>query len=339
MDPVILLGVVMVVALTAYALMGGADYGGGVWDLLASGPTAAEQRATIARAIAPIWEANHVWLILVVTVLFNAFPPAFARLSTDLHIPLMVVLVGIILRGSAFVFRAYGPDTPAFQRLWSRVFAGASLVTPILLGVVVGAITEGRIDPTAQSFSARYVEPWITPFAWSVGLFALVLFSYLAAVYLAVSGGSPAVVEAFRGRALAAGVLTGVVALLVFLLSSRAQHVREALTTSAWAWPLHVVTGAAAVATFALLWTRRFWLARITAAIQVTGILWGWALAQYPFAIRPDIELRAAAAPPHVLTLLLWILAAGAVILIPSLVYLFRVFTPAQSANERQHVD
>ncbi len=299
-----------------------------MWDLAASGPTAAEQRSAIARAIGPIWEANHVWLILVVVVLFSAFPPAFARLSIYLHIPLMLVLVGIILRGSAFMFRAYGPEDAQFRRRWGLVFAIASVATPVLLGVVVGALTEGRIDPNAQGFWALYVQPWMTPFAWSVGLFALVLFSFLAAVYLTVSADTPAVVDAFRHRALGAGVATGVLALTVFVLAGDAPHVRMALTESAWAWPLHVVTGTAAVATLALLWTRRFLWARATVAIQVAGILWGWALAQYPYLIRPDLRLDAAAAPRPVLVAFLWILGAGAVVLVPSLVYLFRLFTP-----------
>jgi cytochrome d ubiquinol oxidase subunit II len=335
MDPAVLLGGAIVLALTAYALMGGADYGGGVWDLAASGPTAADQRAAIARAIGPIWEANHVWLILVVVVLFSAFPPAFARLSIYLHIPLMLALVGIILRGSAFMFRAYGPVDAGFQRRWGLVFAAASLVTPILLGVVVGALTEGRIDPHAEGFVPLFVRPWLTPFAWSVGAFALVVFSFLAAVYLTVSAEAPAVVEAFRSRALAAGVATGAVALTVFLLAGDAPHVQQALTESAWAWPLHLVTGAAAVSALALLWARRFWWARAAAVIQVVGILWGWALAMYPYLIRPDVRLHDAAAPRPVLDVFLWILAAGALVLIPSLVYLFRLFTPHRGRQAR----
>jgi cytochrome d ubiquinol oxidase subunit II len=229
MDPALLLGVVVVLALTAYALLGGADYGGGVWDLLASGKSAADQRTAIARAIGPIWEANHVWLILVVVVLFSAFPAAFARLSTQLHIPLMLALVGIILRGSAFMFRAYGPAEIRFQHRWGLVFAVASLMTPMLLGVVVGAITEGRLDPRAVGFFDLYVAPWTTPFAWSVGVFALVLFSFLAAVYLTVSGGSEPVIEAMRIRALVSGAATGALALTVFLLADSAPHVRSAL--------------------------------------------------------------------------------------------------------------
>jgi cytochrome d ubiquinol oxidase subunit II len=331
MDPALLLGGVIVLALTAYALLGGADYGGGVWDLFASGRSAADQRAAIARAIGPIWEANHVWLILVVVVLFSAFPAAFARLSTQLHIPLMLALVGIILRGSAFMFRAYGPDDARFQHRWGLVFAVASLMTPIVLGVVVGAITEGRLDPHASGFVDLYLAPWTTPFAWSVGVFALVLFSFLAAVYLTVSGGSADVIDAMRTRALVSGVATGVLALTVFWLAGSAPHVQAALTESAWAWPLHVFTGAAAIAALWLLWTRRFWGARVAAVLQVTGILWGWALAQYPYLVRPDIRFDNAGAPATVMIIFLWILGAGALVLIPSLVYLFRLFTPRQS--------
>jgi cytochrome d ubiquinol oxidase subunit II len=114
---------IVVVALNAYVLFAGADFGGGVWDLLASGPRRQQQRDLIARAIGPIWEANHVWLIVVVVVLFVCFPPAFAAFGTVLHIPLSLMLIGIVLRGSAFVFRAYSYGPRSEQRRWGRVFA------------------------------------------------------------------------------------------------------------------------------------------------------------------------------------------------------------------------
>ncbi len=327
-EPAVLLAVIMVLALTLYALLGGADFGGGVWDWLASGPTAPAQRATIARAIAPVWEANHVWLILVVTVLFSGFPRAFAWISTYLHIPLLLMLIGIILRGSAFVFRAYGPKDERFTRTWGRVFAGASTVTPVLLGIVVGTITEARLDATATGFRAVYVAPWLTPFALSVGGFALVLFAYLAAVYLTLEATEPDTVEAFRWRALVAGALAGVLALVVFVMGASVPHLRAGLTASPWALPLHVCTGVAAVAAFVLLWTRRYWWARVAAAAQVAFILWGWALAQYPYLVRPDLTIEASAAPRAVLVLLLQALVLGALVLMPSLLYLFRVFAP-----------
>ena len=311
-----ILGLVMAAALTAYALLGGADYGGGVWDLLATGPGAGRQRATIARAIGPVWEANHVWLILVVTVLFTGFPPAFAWLGTHLHLPIMLALIGIVLRGSAFVFGAHGASLE--EDGWGRLFAVASTVTPVLLGILVGAITQG--------------EPgrWLTPFSLSVGLFTLTLFAYLAAVYLTLEAREPDVREAFRARALAAGVLAGAMALTTLFLARRAPHLWEGLTGSLWAIPLHGLTAAAAIGTLGALWTRRYWWARSAAIVQVTLIVWGWALTQYPYLIRPQLTFDTAAAPRATLVLLVQVLACGAAVVLPSLIYLFRVFGPRQ---------
>lgn len=332
-EPAFLLAAIMVLSLTLYVLLAGADFGGGVWDLLATGPTARAQRDTIAHAIAPVWEANHVWVILVVTILFSAFPQAFAWLSVYLHIPLALMLFGIVLRGSAFVFRAYGPTTERVTRAWGLVFAGASAVTPLLLGIVVAAVTEGRIDPLATGFRETYVRPWLTPFALSVGVFALVLFAYLAATYLTVVAVEPETIAAFRVRALAAGALTGALALGVFLLAGNLPHLKAGLTASPWAIPLHVSTGAAAIAAFIALWTRRFWWARVAAAVQVALIVWGWALAQYPYLIRPAVTIESSAAPRPVLVLLLQVLLLGAVVLVPSLLYLFSLFGPAERSR------
>jgi cytochrome d ubiquinol oxidase subunit II len=330
-EPAFLLGIVMVLSLTAYAVLGGADYGGGAWDLLAAGRTADKQRTLIARAIAPVWEANHVWLILVLTVLFTAFPAAFAWMGTYLHIPLALAMIGIVFRGSAFIFRAYGPSDEQSDRRWGRVFAGASTVTPVLLGLIVGAITEGLVPASGSGFRQTFIDPWVTPFAMSVGLFTLVLFAYLAAVYLTLEAGADQpLAEAFRRRALASGALTGAMALLVFLLADRAPHVRAGLTGSAWAVPLHVATAACAVGSWSSLWVRSFWWARAAAIAQVSLIIWGWALAQYPYLIRPHLTISAAAAPRPLLVLLLQVLAVGAVILIPALLYLFRIFGPAR---------
>ncbi|HEX5818753.1 MAG TPA: cytochrome d ubiquinol oxidase subunit II, partial [Gemmatimonadales bacterium] len=140
----VLAGAVMV-ALTAYVLMGGADFGGGVWDLFASGRRKQQQRALIAEAIGPIWEANHVWLILVVVLLFVCFPAVFARISVALHIPLTLMLIGIVLRGSAFTFRTYDSQRDDVQQRWGAIFAIASLITPLILGVSAGAVATGNL--------------------------------------------------------------------------------------------------------------------------------------------------------------------------------------------------
>ena len=326
-EAVVVLSLVLLLSLTAYALLGGADYGGGLWDLLASGRTADRQRSTIAHAIGPVWEANHVWLIVAIVIVFTGFPRAFAAISTYLHVPLLIILIGIVLRGSAFVFRAYGPDDPRHERFWGRVFASASTATPLFLGVVVGAITEGRLPASPEgSFVTVYIAPWLTPFSLAVGLFALSVFGYLAAVYLTLEAHDPGEQAAFRLRALVSGVAVLVLAATVLLLS--VSEVRDALLASAWALPLHVATGASALAAFAWLWSKRYRLARLAAALQVVFILWGWALAQYPYAIRPHLTLVDAAAPTNVQILLLQVLGVGAVVLLPSLLYLFRIFGP-----------
>jgi cytochrome bd ubiquinol oxidase subunit II len=317
----------MLVSLTLYSLLGGADYGGGVWDLFARGPRANDQRALIAHAIGPIWEANHVWLILVIVILFTAFPHAFATIATALHIPLSLLLIGIVLRGSAFTFRTYGSQRDSVQRRWSYVFSIASIVTPVFLGVIVGAIASGTIHLENGSVASGFIRPWLAPFPFAVGFFALSLFAFLAAVYLTLETTDRGLQDDFRLRALVSGVAVGALALIVFLLSGTyAPKIRAGITASLWAIPLHIATAVCALGAFGALWRRKYGLARLCAAGQVTLILWGWALAQFPYLVEPNIMIQSAAAPPATLRLLLLALGAGALILFPSFYYLFRVF-------------
>jgi cytochrome d ubiquinol oxidase subunit II len=327
-SPEFILAGVMLTSLTFYALMGGADYGGGVWDLLAWGPRARMQRELIAYAIGPIWEANHVWLILVIVILFTAFPSAFAAIATALHIPLTLMLLGIVLRGSAFTFRTYDTQQEDnAQRRWGRIFAVASLVTPILLGVTLGAIASGSIHLKKGYVINDFISPWLAPFPFAVGLFALALFAFLAAVYLTLETNDRELQEDFRKRALASAVTVGLMALGVFMLSDTgAPLIRQGLSKSWWTWPLQIVTGIMAVSAIFSLWIRKFQVARICTVGQVTSILWGWAFAQFPYLVIPDITISNAAAPSVTLNLLLIALLAGALLLFPSFYYLFRVF-------------
>jgi cytochrome d ubiquinol oxidase subunit II len=314
----------MVASLVLYALLGGADYGGGVWDLFAFGPRARAQRTLIADAISPVWEANHVWLILVVVILFTAFPPAFATIATALHIPITLVLIGIVLRGTAFTFRTYDVQRDNVQRRWSLVFSIASIITPILLGTTLGAIASGTIRSASIP---SFFRSWIAPFPFAVGFFALALFAFLAAVYLTVEARERALQEDFRTRALLGGVVVGLLALTVFILAKTgAPTVRAGISRSWWAVGLHLFTAIFAVGAFVTLWTRRYTLARFCAAAQVTLILLGWAFAQFPHLVEPDITISSAAAPRVTLELLLGALAAGAILLFPSYYYLFRIF-------------
>jgi cytochrome d ubiquinol oxidase subunit II len=319
----------MLGGLVIYALTGGADFGGGLWDLLAFGRRAPEQRKLIERALAPIWEANHVWLIFVVVVLFTAFPTAYSVASISLHIPLTAMLIGIVLRGSAFVFRQYGGGSAVAQLRWGRVFAVASVLTPIFLGVTVGAITSGEIRVIDGEPSTGYLAGWIGLFPLAAGLFTLALFGFLAAVYLCVEAGAGEreLQEDFRARALAAGIaLAPLAALAALTAGPGTRHFADALLGSPWTLPHQLSTGLTAVGTLAALWVRRYRLARVLAAAQVTLILVGWALAQRPYLIAPDVTIEHAAAPPVTLELMLVIVGAGALLLIPSLYYLFRVF-------------
>lgn len=318
----------IVAGLNAYVVLAGADFGGGVWDLLARGPRRERQRELIAHAIGPVWEANHVWLILVIVLLFGCFPSAFSRLAIGLHIPLTLVLLGIVLRGSAFTFRTYGGDDIPVQRRWGRVFASASLVTPLLLGVAVGAIAAGRVvPPTGVGFVVDYLKPWLSPFTLSVGVFAVLLFAFEAAVYLTLETSVTELREDFRLRALGAGIGVFLAAMATLGLAWReAPLVWTGLVTAPRALPIHLLTGASATLALWALWQRRYRLARTAVIAQVTLILWGWALAQYPWIVPPELGISEAAAPAITLRLTLIALACGAIVLFPSLYYLFKVF-------------
>ena len=315
------LAAIILISLTAYVLLGGAYFGGGVWYLLSRGPRKAAQRDLIAHAIGPVWEANHVWLILAIVLLFTCFPVAFARMAIVLHVPWTLVLIGIVLRGSAFIFRSYGGGG-------GRVFAVASLITPVLLGMGVGTVASGRVhDVTvAMSFYAGYVAPWLTPFAFAVGLFAVACFAFLAAVYLTLEAKDTDLREDFRLRAIGAGVVVFLTAALALLLARHAPLVMRGLTASPWASTLHGLTAVAALTAFWALLTRRYRVARVAAAMQVVLILWGWGLAQYPYIVPPDLTIADAAAPTVTLELALSAVGLGAIVLFPSLYYLFRVF-------------
>ena len=326
-DEAVLLGAAMMGALILYALFGGADFGGGVWHLLAAGPRAHRQRELIADAIAPIWEANHVWLIVVVVVLFTGFPPAFSMLGTVLHIPLTIMLIGIVLRGSAFVFRSYGPHG---RNRWGLAFAIASVITPLLLGCIIGSIATGAAADAAEkigdatTFTEVFVDPWAAAFPVAIGLFALALFAFLAATYLTVDAEDQDLQEDFRIRALAAaGAVFACAAVALALAHAAAPRVAMGVVG---ALLIQGATASAAIAAIAALWLRHYSLARIAAAAQVSLILWGWMIAQYPYLIPPTLTIRGAAAPTATLRLLAAGLAGGAAILLPSLGYMLRIF-------------
>ena len=323
-------GALAAVALIAYAVLAGADFGGGVWDAFARGPRKDAQREAIAHAMGPVWEANHVWLIFVVVLLFSGFPVAYSTLGIALFVPFHLVLLGIILRGAAFVFRAYSPQSARRAgpgrggRRWGAIFGAASTVTPVLLGMCLGAVSAGRIRVAADG-TVTAAGAWTGALQVAMGAFALAICAYLAAVYLA-NETAGALREDFRSRALQAG--TAVVALSVLvlpLLHLRAPHLWDGLL-SARAAPVVAAGAAAALLSGWALLRRRFRTARIATVVQTACLVGGWALAQYPYVIYPDVTLHSAAAPQPTLKFVLYTLPVGLALLIPSLIYLFRVF-------------
>jgi cytochrome bd ubiquinol oxidase subunit II len=316
----------LLLSLTCYVLTGGADYGAGVWYLLAHGARGREHRALIHQALAPIWEVNHVWLILLLVILFTAFPAAFAVIMTALHIPLTVLLIGIVLRGTAFVFTGYGQGSGRSSGPWDAGFAAASLVTPFLLGVTIGAISSGTFN-TAPVFAERFLYPWLQPFPFAVGAFTVALVAYLAAVYLSLEARDEAIQEAFRRRAIVAGVVVGGLEELVLLLArTGAPLIWDHLTHSLWGLVAQGVTAITGIAAIWLLWQRQYRRARVCAVGQVTVTIWTWALALFPHLVPPDLTIFNAAAPAVTLQTLVVALMAGVLLLFPALYYLLRVF-------------
>ena len=323
--------------LTLYVLLAGADFGGGVWDLLASGERAQQQRALISAAIGPVWEANHVWLIFVLTGLLSAFPTVFADLSVALYLPFSLALIGIVLRGSAFAFRSHAEPDSAWQRRWTRVFGIASLVTPFVLGAAAGSIASGRIRVANDEVQAGLLSSWTSPLSLFAGLFALTICAYLAATYLtveAVQRGEDALERDFRGRALVAGAVAGVLAAVgLVLVHSEAPVLWEGMRDAGLLFAaLSAIAGAGSLL---FVWSRRYRLARAGAVVAVASVLFGWGVAQWPYLIVPDVTVTAAAAPDATLRVVVVGFAIGGAVLAPSLFLLFRIFKSGPSTEPR----
>ncbi len=332
---------IALIGLMAYALFGGADFGGGVWDLFASGPRRRAQREAIARAMGPIWEANHVWLIFVLVVLFTCFPYGYAPLGVALFIPFHLALAGIMLRGAAFVFRGHAPhptgtagtpgggDPPASR--WGTVFGIASLISPLLLGLAFGVVTEGglRIDE-AGNVGPRSFPYWLSPYAVGCGLLALSTCSYLAAVYLTVETDGE-LREDFRRRAIVSGTTTAGLAFVVLVFARLEADWFFGQLVGPRSWPVLAAGLGCFAASAWAVFGRRYRLSRLFAAGEIVLLLLGWGLAQRPYLVYPDMTFQRAAAPAPTIAFMLATLPFAALLLIPSLWLLFHVFKPARN--------
>ena len=330
------------VALIAYAVFGGADFGGGIWDLLARGPTAVRQRVAISRGMGPVWESNNVWLIFVLVVTWTAFPIVFAGVSSALFIPITLAVIGIVLRGAAFSFRSnYGLEIGAGLR-WGHIFNIASVITPFLFGTMAGALASGNIHVSGPPMQVQ-ANPWTTwtsPFALTCGVFAVGLCAVLAATYLTVdarNANDSELTELFHRRALYAGALTAAIgALAAALAVTGAPALWHGL--SGKALPLSIAAMLIGLATAAALLRHMYLTARLLIAAETVCILLAWGVAQWPYLIVPDVTLDTAASPASVLGPLLIVAVLGLAILAPALWYLFSIFkrqaTTGSSARE-----
>ncbi len=315
-----LTGVVVVVATMAYAVLGGADFGAGIWDLLAGHgeePRPRQRRALIDHAIGPVWEVNHIWVIVVLVVLWTGFPVGFASVMSTLWIPFALATLGIILRGSAFAMRRVAVDFHR-QRLLGATFAGASLLTPFFLGAAVGGLVSGRV-PIGNA-AGHPVTSWCNPTGILGGTLAVAVCAYLGAVFLyavATSQRRPNDAAWFRQRALIIAVATGALAATgIFVLAIDAPVLFDGLTHRAL--PVVLISTFAGVASIALLLRHQASAARITAVLAVTTIIGGWGVAQYPYLVIDSLTLADAAAPTVTLRYMLLALAGGALLLAPA---------------------
>jgi cytochrome d ubiquinol oxidase subunit II len=308
----------------AYALLGGADFGSGFYDLTAGGGRrGAELRTRIDHSIGPVWEANHVWLIFVLVIWWTGFPTAFTAATTTLFVPLVLALAGIVLRGAGFAFRKYAA-TFSQARLFGAIFASSSLITPFFLGTVAGAIASGRVPATGYGDP---VGSMINPTSLVGGCLAVTTSVFLAGVFLTADADrarTPRLAERLRGRTLAVGAAAGIIVFAgLFPILHDAPTLSHGLLGAAL--PLVVVAALAGVTTLVLLYRRSFSVARITAAVAVGSVVAGWGVAQYPWLLVDQLTINAAAGAKATLAGLLVVIALAVVIVLPALAYLLRL--------------
>ncbi|MGH2802380.1 MAG: cytochrome d ubiquinol oxidase subunit II [Thermoleophilaceae bacterium] len=328
---------ITLIGLAAYVVLGGADFGAGFWDLTAGGAErGAPVRAMVKRGMSPVWEANHVWLIFVLVMLWTAFPEAFGSIASTLAIPLFAAALGIVLRGGAFALKGEAA-TIAEARALGATFALSSVLVPFFLGAAAGAIAAGRV-PLGNAEGEAWGS-WTGPLPVLVGLLSVATGAHLAAVFLGADSrraGRPELVRAFRARALASGVAAGALAVAgLAVAASDAPELFDGLSSGAG---LACVVGSAlaGLATLALEWRERFEPARYTAAAAVGAIVAGWALAQEPYLLPPDLTVEEAAAPDATLTALVIAAVVGLALLVPALAWLFRLALSGRLAYEEQ---
>jgi cytochrome d ubiquinol oxidase subunit II len=313
------------VGLVLYTVLGGADFGAGIWQLTAGRGELSERIRDHAHdSMAPVWEANHVWLVFVLVVFWTAYPTAFGSIASTLSVPLFLAGIGIVMRGAAYALRS-GIRTPRELRTIDTVFAVSSLLVPFALGATIGGIASLRV-PVGNAAGNLFTS-WFNATGIMIGLIAVASAAYLSAVFLAadaVRAGDEELEQAFRLRALIAGILAGGLAVVgVIVLHSDAHRLFDGLVHGGGLVAL-IVSVLAGVAALQLVLLRRYEPGRYVAAVAVAAIVAGWAIAQEPYLLK-NLTIRQAAAPHDTLVVVIVAVIAGVAILAPSLVLLFRL--------------
>jgi cytochrome d ubiquinol oxidase subunit II len=319
--------VFILAGIAAYTVLAGADFGAGLWTLLADPGRAGREAARdhARHAMGPVWEANHVWLILVLVVCWTAYPVAFGSITSTLAVPLFIAAIGIILRGASYALRGQ-LDEARGRRAIENLFALSSVLTPFALGTVVGGIASGRV-PLGNA-AGDLVTSWLNPTSVFIGALAVATGAHLAAVYLAADArrlGERALELDFRARALGSGLGAGVLAVAgLLVVHYDAPALFNGLTSDGGVVMIGV-SAAAGLVTLFLIWRDYFGPARVSAALAVAALVAGWALAQRP-RFLPGLTVDQAAAGRSTLLAVIIAVAGGAIVLVPSLVLLFRLF-------------
>jgi cytochrome bd ubiquinol oxidase subunit II len=310
------------VGATLYAIFGGADFGAGLWDLVAGDAETGERpRALIQRSLTPVWEANHVWLIFILVVLWTAFSEAFGAVMTTLYVPLTLAALGIVLRGGGFAFRK-SVRRLEYRRAMGAVFALSSVLTPFFMGTVVGAVAAGNVPPGGggDAFSS-----WIAPLPLLTGALFVASGAYLAAVFLVADArrvGDAELERYFSRRALAAALVAGVFAVAgIFALHSEARYIFDRLISQGL--PLAIVSALCGLAVLALLLRGARRGLRPLAIGAVVAVIWGWGVAQFPYLLPTSLKVTQSAAPPDTLAAVIVVFIAAAVLVLPALGLLY----------------
>jgi cytochrome d ubiquinol oxidase subunit II len=330
-------------AILLYLVLGGADFGAGIIELFTSKRNRHNTRKAAYQAIGPIWEANHMWLIIAVVILFVGYPSIYSVMSVYLHIPILMMLLGITARGTAFVFRNYDAVIDNMQKIYNRVFLYSSFITPLFLGIIAASAISGQIDPAANSYANTYVYSWLTWFSVAVGFFTVALCGFLASIYLLGEAKDADDKKRFKQKAMMMNIAAVICGAVVFIAAQK-EHVP--LINWVFGTTLGTIAVAAATLSLMLLWylvaKGKTMIPRVLAGFQVTMILFALTYRHFPnfviFKGGKHLSLLQHGAPNATMNALGWALVIGSLFILPALIYLYYSFEKGKQDFQKDQV-